>query len=84
MGLVSDSIPNLIQGVSQQPHALRSPSQLDAQENCFSSPVEGLVQRPPTEHVAVISTTPYTSALIHTINRTVAPAYRAAGFGRAR
>ena len=75
--LVSDSIPNLIQGVSQQPNTLRAPSQLDAQENCYSSAVEGLIQRPPTEHVALISATPYTSALIHTINRTAAQRYKA-------
>jgi len=77
MGLVSDSIPNLIQGVSQQPFALRSPTQLDAQENCYSSVVEGLIQRPPTETVARISTTPYSNAFIHTINRTVDQRFKA-------
>lgn len=70
MPLVSDNIPNLIQGVSQQPGALRNISQLDAQENCYSSPVEGLMQRPPTEHVAKVSDTSLSTALIHTINRT--------------
>lgn len=76
MGLVSDSLPNLIQGVSQQPDTLRSTSQLAAQENCYSSLVEGLIRRPPTEHVAVISTTPFNSAFIHTINRTATQRYK--------
>lgn len=77
MSLESDSIPNLIQGVSQQPARLRLPSQLDAQENCYSSPVEGLGQRPPLEHIAKISDTPLAGALIHTINRTATQRFKA-------
>ena len=69
MSLTSDSIPNLIQGISQQPQSLRSVSQLEAQENCYSSPVEGLIHRPPTEHIAKVSDTPLNDAFMHTINR---------------
>ena len=49
MGLVSKSIPNLINGVSQQPAALRLDSQGEVQENGFSDVVDGLKKRPPTK-----------------------------------
>ena len=52
MPLVSSSIPNLINGVSQQPAALRLASQAEQVINCLPSPVEGLKKRPPTYHVA--------------------------------
>ena len=56
MPLVSRTIPNLVQGVSQQPEVLRLSSQATEQINGFSSVVEGLKKRPPTNHVAKIST----------------------------
>lgn len=49
MGLVSKSIPNLINGVSQQPASLRLESQGELQENGFSDVVDGLKKRPPTK-----------------------------------
>jgi hypothetical protein len=49
MALVSKSIPNLINGVSQQPSALRLPTQGEAQENGLSDVVDGLKKRPPTK-----------------------------------
>lgn len=51
MPLVSSSIPNLINGVSQQPPALRLASQAEQVVNCMPSPVEGLKKRPPCYHV---------------------------------
>ena len=48
MPLVSRTIPNLVQGVSQQPEVLRLSSQATSQVNGFSSVVEGLKKRPPT------------------------------------
>lgn len=51
MPLVSSSIPNLINGVSQQPAALRLASQAEQVVNCMSSPVEGLKKRPPMYHI---------------------------------
>jgi hypothetical protein len=42
MALVSKTIPNLVQGVSQQPEVLRLSSQFTSQLNGFSSVVEGL------------------------------------------
>ena len=47
MTLVSTTIPNLINGVSQQPYALRLSSQAERQVNGYSSVVEGLRSVPP-------------------------------------
>ena len=54
MPLVSSSIPNLINGVSQQPAALRLASQAEEVVNCMPSPVEGLKKRPPCYNLAKI------------------------------
>ena len=51
MGLISSTIPNMINGVSQQPSALRLASQAESVINCLSSPVEGLTKRPPFNHI---------------------------------
>lgn len=76
MALTSSSLPNLIQGISQQPDSLRSVSQLEAQENCYSSTVEGLSRRPPTEHIAKVSSVPLDTAFLHTINRDTSQRYK--------
>lgn len=49
MALVSKNIPNLINGVSQQPAALRLDTQGEVQENGLSDVVDGLKKRPPTK-----------------------------------
>ena len=54
MPLINQTIPNLINGVSQQPAALRLPTQFEAQLNCYPSVVEGLKFRAPTEHIKKI------------------------------
>ena len=69
MSLVSRTIPNLVQGVSQQPEVLRLSSQAGEQINGFSSVVEGLKKRPNTKHVAKLSNSAFNNAFIHTINR---------------
>ena len=69
MPLITRSIPNLIGGVSQQPEILRLENQATEQINGFSGVVEGLKKRPPTEHVALISSSSLSNAFIHTINR---------------
>ena len=56
MPLISSVIPNLINGVSQQPPALRLASQAESVVNCMPSPVEGLKKRPPMEHLARLFT----------------------------
>ena len=71
MPLVSTTIPNLINGVSQQPAALRLASQAEAVVNCMSSPVEGLKKRPPMNHVARLFTgsAGSTRPFIHVVDR---------------
>lgn len=64
MPLLTQSIPNLIGGVSQQAPAIRSANQCEEMINAFPSPIEGLVKRSPTSKVAEIrnaSSTLYSS-----------------------
>lgn len=67
--LVSETVPSLISGVSQQPPSLRLPSQVTEQLNAFSSEVDGLRKRPPMVYGAKLSSTVYDEAYLHTINR---------------
>ncbi len=67
--LISTTIPNLINGVSQQPYALRLASQAELQENAHSSVVEGLRKRVGTTHRAKITNAPAGEVFTHTINR---------------
>ena len=71
MPLVSTTIPNLINGVSQQPAALRLASQAEAVVNCMSSPVEGLKKRPPMNHIAKLfaGSAGNTRPFIHLVDR---------------
>jgi hypothetical protein len=70
MALISQSIPNLINGVSQQPPSLRLATQAELQENALSSVVTGLSKRPSSEHVADLGTiSNLDKAFIHTIRR---------------
>lgn len=66
MPLITTSVPNLVQGVSQQPDNLRYPGQGDSQKNAYSTVVDGLSKRPNTRHIAVLYGTPIEDdALIH-------------------
>ncbi len=67
--LVSYTIPNLIQGTSQQPDAQRDPSQGSIQINGVSSIAEGLRKRDYTETLAKVSSTGFGDAFIHSILR---------------
>ena len=69
MPLINHSIPNLINGVSQQSESLRLGSQAENQINGLASVVEGLKKRTPTEFIKRISTSTLTNPFIHTINR---------------
>lgn len=68
MSLISTTIPNLVNGVSQQPYALRLASQCEEQINGHSSVVEGLRKRPGTKHIAKLAGVA-DGAYIHIINR---------------
>ena len=57
MALVSKSIPNLINGISQQPPALRLETQGEVQENGLSDVVDGLKKRPPTQFIKTLMKT---------------------------
>ncbi|WP_299316647.1 hypothetical protein [uncultured Halomonas sp.] len=71
MGLISSSIPNFVNGISQQPFTLRLASQGEMQENGFSTVSQGLKKRPGTKHIAKIANTPLNSSgvFVHIINR---------------
>ncbi len=71
MPLVSTSIPNLLNGVSQQPSSLRQLTQGETQVNALSSVIDGLIKRPATEHIAKILNSSVDNAAIHVIDRGV-------------
>lgn len=75
MSILSSTIPNLVNGVSQQPYAIRLASQAEIQTNAISSVVDGLQKRPPTKHLAKISNTPVSAGRVHIINRDVTERY---------
>src|SRR6056300_18968 len=58
MPLLVNSVPNLAQGVSQQPDNLRFPGQCDEQINAWATVVEGLVKRPNTRHISKLFSRP--------------------------
>ena len=67
--LISSSIPNFVNGVSQQPFTLRLNSQGEVQENGLSTVSQGLKKRPPSQHLKKIASSPLGDCYIHTINR---------------
>ena len=70
MPLLVNSVPNLAQGVSQQPDNLRYPGQCDEQINAWATVVEGLVKRPPTNYTKNIDATdPGTDLFTHFVKR---------------
>lgn len=69
MAFINRPIPNLYQGVSQQAAALRLPTQCELQENAYSSIVEGLKKRPPTNHLAKLMDVDASEAYVHVMNR---------------
>src|SRR5665213_1645588 len=78
MGLISQSIPNLLNGVSQLAPALRSPSEVAEQINMLSHPTFGVMKRPPSVRLASVGASGGTgSAFLHTVNRDAADRYRA-------
>lgn len=69
MALISSSLPNLINGISQQPHEVRQPSQAAEQLNCFSSVVDGLVKRPPLDVLSSFTLPTLSSTKVHIYER---------------
>ena len=58
MPLINTSVPNLIQGVSQQPDATRFDGQCEEQENALSSISQGLKKRPPMQFIGKLFDSP--------------------------
>jgi hypothetical protein len=76
MALINTSVPNLIQGVSQQPDATRFDGQCEEQENALSSVAEGLKKRPNTRHVArLLGEAIDADSFVHFINRSDSEKY---------
>lgn len=75
MSLVQNPIDALFNGVSQQPAAMRLPSQCEVQINAYASVADGLTKRPPTEHLAKLIGYTGGDAFIHIINRDVTERY---------
>lgn len=73
--LISSTIPNFVNGVSQQPFTLRLNSQGEVQENGLSTVAQGLKKRPPTKHIKKIISSALDNAFIHTINRDLSEQY---------
>ena len=67
--LYSYAIPNLIQGVSQQPDSQRDPSQGEIQINGMSSIAEGLRKRDGTNTLAKVSDAQFGDAYFHSLLR---------------
>ena len=63
------TVPNLVQGVSQQPDPQRDPSQGEIQVNGMSSVVSGLRKREPSQALAKVSNTDLGDVFIHSILR---------------
>jgi hypothetical protein len=68
MPLISTSVSNFVNGVSQQADSLRFPSQCDEQINALSSVIDGLTKRPPLNHIKKLFS-PLGVAFFHAINR---------------
>ena len=73
--LISNSIPNLLNGVSQQPDTIRLANQASIQENASSDVVFGLGKRNPTEHIGKLNNDTNENSKVHVINRDTAEQY---------
>lgn len=73
--LISQQIPALYNGVSQQPPTIRLASQCEEQVNAWGSVVDGLCKRAPTTHIKQITGSNLETAYLHVINRDVSERY---------
>ena len=86
MSKITWATSSLISGISQQPDTLRFASQAELQENGFSSLVDGLIKRHPTDYVAKLLTVAdlgTKGTRFHMINRDVEERYLAFFMGAA-
>jgi len=75
--LVSSSLPNMTNGVSQQPAPIRLRTSCQAMKNAFPSVVTGLQKRPNTSYIATLATslTVPDDAAIHLVQRDATEKY---------
>lgn len=67
--MATQSVPNLIQGVTQQAPQQRRDSQCEEQFDCFNSTTHGAAARPPAEVVKVWTGRDWEGAFLHEIER---------------
>lgn len=69
--LYSQTIKNIVSGISQQPAILRLPEQLEEQINGYSTEVGGLQKRAPTVHIKNLFVAPSSiyRPLVHVVKR---------------
>lgn len=69
--LYSQTIKNIVSGISQQPAILRLPEQLEEQINGYSTEVGGLQKRAPTVHIKNLFVSPSSTCrpLVHVVKR---------------
>lgn len=68
MTYISSTVPNLINGISQQPSAFKLATQAEFQLNAVSSVITGLKKRPPTLHQSTIVSGIEATSFIHTLD----------------
>lgn len=76
MAIVSQAIPAMYNGVSQQAPSLRLQTQCAEQINMFPTLAQGNMKRPPTEHVARVAPYPGSNIKVHHIHRDSAEHYQ--------
>lgn len=69
MGLITGPISSLYGGVSQQSETLRKDNQMEVMANAHATVVDGLMKRPHTDFIALLTSLAENGALIHGINR---------------
>lgn len=72
---ISNSITNLLNGVSQQPDTIRLANQASIQENGNSDIVFGLTKRNPTQHITKLNSNTFENSKVHLINRDTTEQY---------
>ena len=76
MPYLSDTIPSLTGGVTQQAPELRNPASAEAVTNCYLSAVHGVNKRRGAEHIGNLTSNALgTSTFVHTIDRDAAEKY---------
>ena len=74
--LVNKVVPGFYNGMSQQPPGVRLDTQCELEVNGYSSLVDGMTKRPPTQHVAILGSNSTENSFMHTINRDEVEKYK--------